>query len=107
MFSASQPLSQPREAHFHLERALRAGRAAFAAKVRVARAVLAMSQDEFAQNVGLTQKSVHRIEQGSVEPKLRTVMAIERFWAARGIAFDDGRNGGFSLTVDAPALAGD
>jgi DNA-binding XRE family transcriptional regulator len=89
------------------KRTLQLERAAFAAKVRVARAVLAMSQDEFARHTGLTQKSVHRIEQGAVEPKLRTVYAIERFWASHGISFEDTRDGGFSLTVESPALAGD
>jgi DNA-binding XRE family transcriptional regulator len=86
------------------KRTLQLERAAFAAKVRVARAVLAMSQDEFARHTGLTQKSVHRIEQGAVEPKLRTVYAIERFWASHGISFEEARDGGFSLNVEPQAL---
>ena len=48
-------------------------RKAFGAKVRSARAVLGLSQDELAALVGLTQRSIHRIEQGLVEPRLRTM----------------------------------
>jgi DNA-binding XRE family transcriptional regulator len=96
-----------RETAIRFDRELRIERAAFAAKVRLARAVLAMSQEEFAGQVGLTQKSIHRIEQGAVEPKLRTMLTIERFWSDRGISFEDAPNGGFSLTVDSPPIAGE
>ena len=57
-----------RELSFELDRALRVERAGFAAKLRAARAVLGLSQDQFAHQVGLTQKCVHRIEQGVVSP---------------------------------------
>ncbi len=87
-----------------VDRALRIERAAFGAKVRAARAVLGLSQDEFGRQIGLTQKSVHRIEQGAVEPKMRTVLTIERFWAENGIGFEDMRGGGFRLAVEASAL---
>lgn len=89
---------------FEFDRALRVERAAFAAKVRAARAVLGLSQDEFAQAIGLTQKSVHRIEQGAVEPKVRTIAKIEQFWARQGIAFEHLRGGGFRLVVDSAVL---
>jgi DNA-binding XRE family transcriptional regulator len=87
--------------------ALRLERAAFSAKVRFARAILGLSQDEFAQRVGLTQKSVHRIEQGLVEPKMRTVFTIEQFWRANGIVFEDLRDGGFRLAVEGAVLLRD
>lgn len=83
---------------------LRAERASFGAKVRVARAVTGLSQDELAERVGLTQKSVHRIEQGSVEPRLRTVLVINQFWREQGIGFEDLPDGGFRVLVGGTAL---
>jgi DNA-binding XRE family transcriptional regulator len=90
--------------HFDLEQQLRIERAAFAAKVRAARAVLGFSQDQFARRIGLTQKSIHRIEQGLVQPKRQTVLKIQRFWFERGISFENLRNGGFRLAVDGDVL---
>lgn len=92
---------------FEFDRALRAERAAFAAKVRAARAVLGLSQDQFAQQIGLTQKSIHRIEQGAVEPKMRTVAKIEHYFVHHGIVFEHLRGGGFRLVVDGTALVRD
>jgi hypothetical protein len=54
----------------------------------------------------LTQKSVHRIEQGSVEPKLRTIATIEQFWRDSGLAFEQLPDGGFRLIVRAVVLRG-
>ena len=78
-------------------------RAVFAAKVRAARAVLGLSQDQFALKIGLTQKSVHRIEHGDVQPKVRTILMIEQFWGRQGIAFEN-VNGGFRLVVKSSVL---
>ncbi|MBX9846731.1 MAG: helix-turn-helix transcriptional regulator [Xanthobacteraceae bacterium] len=89
---------------FDVEEQLRVERAAFAAKVRAARAVLGLSQDQFARHIGLTQKSIHRIEQGAVQPKRQTVLKIQGFWAERGISFENLRSGGFRLAVDADVL---
>ena len=89
---------------YDLAHDLRVERIAFAAKVRSARAILGLSQDQFARRIGLTQKSVHRIEQGTVEPKLQTILKIQRFWTEQGIAFEDLRSGGFRLAVDTAAL---
>ena len=85
---------------YRVSHTLRLERAAFGAKVRAARAVLDLSQEEFAHRVGLTQKSVHRIEQGSVDAKLRTILTIEQFWSDSGIGFEDLPDGGFRLVVD-------
>jgi DNA-binding XRE family transcriptional regulator len=87
-----------------LDHIMRLERAAFAAKVRAARAVLGLSQDQFAHEVGLTQKSVHRIEQADVQPKVRTILMIEQFWESQGISFEDLRNGGFRLVVESAVL---
>lgn len=84
--------------------ALHRERSAFGAKLRAARAVLGLSQDEVAGHVGLTQRSVHRIEQGQVEPRLRTMVSIEQFWNERDIAFDDLPDGGFRLVVKGSLL---
>ncbi len=89
---------------YDLAHDLRVERIAFAAKVRSARAILGLSQDQFARRIGLTQKSVHRIEQGTVEPKLQTILKIQRFWTEQGIAFEDLRSGGFRLAVGSDVL---
>ena len=59
---------------------VRLERHAFAAKLRVARAVLGWSQSEFAVRVGLTQRAVHKLEQGDTEPRRMTVHAIAAIW---------------------------
>ena len=76
-------------------------------KVSTARAVLGLSQDQLAVQIGLTQRSVHRIEQGEVQPKVRTIVMIERFLTAQGIAFENLRDGGFRLIVETAVLLRD
>ena len=73
---------------------------AFAAKIRMARAVLGWSQSELALRIGLTQRGVHKLEQGETEPRRSTVIAIEFVWRDEGIKFEDLAGGGFSVTVD-------
>ena len=89
-----------------LELALTVARASFAGKVRAARAILGLSQEQFGELIGLRQRSVHRIERGEVQPQARTVYAAEHFWRARGISFEDLRDGGFRLVVPASTLSG-
>ncbi len=95
------------ERSLEVEDTLRVERIAFAAKLRAARAVLGLSQSEFAQEIGLTQKSIHRIEQGAVQPKHRTILKIERFWYDRNLSIEDLRDGGFRLIVNSSALMRD
>jgi transcriptional regulator with XRE-family HTH domain len=83
---------------------LRLERCAFAAKVRMARAVLGWSQSEFAVRVGLTQRAIHMLEQGGTEPRRTTVRAIEEVWREQGIELEDLADGGFRVTVHASAL---
>lgn len=78
---------------------LRLGRRAFAAKVRMARAVLGLSQSEFGSRVGLTQRAIHKLEQGETEPRRATVHAIEEFWRTESIEFEDMPDGGFRVMV--------
>lgn len=92
--------------HIDIDDTLRLERSAFGAKLRAARAILGLSQEKVGDRVGLTQRSVHRIEQGLVEPRLRTMLTIEQFWQQHGIAFDDLPDGGFRLAVQGALLRG-
>jgi transcriptional regulator with XRE-family HTH domain len=93
--------------HLQLDHIMRVERLAFAAKLRAARAVLGLSQEQLPQHTGLTQRSVHRIEQGEVQPKVRTIVTIERFLAGQGIGFENLRDGGFRLIIDSVVLLRD
>jgi transcriptional regulator with XRE-family HTH domain len=91
--------------HSHdLVELIRLERRAFAAKVRMARAVLGWSQSEFGARVGLTQRAIHKLEQGNTEPRRATVRAIEEVWRERGIEFEDLADGGFRVSVRSPLL---
>ncbi|MFN3658831.1 MAG: helix-turn-helix transcriptional regulator [Pseudolabrys sp.] len=83
---------------------VRLERRAFAAKLRMARAVLGWSQSELGSRVGLTQRSVHKIEQGETEPRRTTVRAIEQVWAGEGLVFEDLADGGFRVDVRSDLL---
>ena len=58
-----------------LRQIVRLERQAFAAKIRLARAVLGWSQTELGQHVGLTQRAIHKLERGDTEPRRATVKA--------------------------------
>ena len=79
-------------------------RRAFAAKVRMARAVLGWSQSELGAHVGLTQRAIHKLEQGDTEPRRLTVRSIEEVWREQGIEFEDLPDGGFRVRVRSVAL---
>jgi transcriptional regulator with XRE-family HTH domain len=83
---------------------LRLERRAFAAKMRMARAVLGWSQSELAFRVGLTQRAVHKLEQGETEPRRTSVRALEEVWRGQNIEFEDLADGGFRVSVRAPVL---
>ncbi len=74
------------------------------AKLRATRAILNLSQTEFALGLELTQKSVYRLEQAQVDAKRSTLRAIERFWRCAGLAFEDLPDGSFSIAVACPHL---
>ena len=78
---------------------VRMERHAFAAKIRVARAVLGWSQSDLAARVGLTQRAIHKLEQGETEPRRTTVRAIEEIWREEDLVFEDLPDGGFTVTV--------
>ena len=83
---------------------IRLERLAFAAKLRMSRAVLGWSQSELGFRVGLSQRAIHKIEQGDTEPRRVTVRAIERIWRDEGVEFEDVDGGGFRVTVRATVL---
>jgi DNA-binding XRE family transcriptional regulator len=83
---------------------VRLERRAFAAKIRLVRAVLGWSQSELGFRVGLTQRAIHKLEQGETEPRRTTARAIEEIWREQGIEFEDLADGGFHVHVRAPVL---
>jgi DNA-binding XRE family transcriptional regulator len=83
---------------------VRLERHALAAKVRLVRAVLGWSQTELGRRVGLTQRAIHKLEQGETEPRRTTVHALEAIWREQNIDFEDLAEGGFSVNVRASAL---
>jgi transcriptional regulator with XRE-family HTH domain len=83
---------------------VRLERLAFAAKVRMARAVLGWSQSELGFRVGMTQRAIHKLEQGGTEPRRSTLRAIEQIWQDEGIEFEDLDGGAFRVTVRTPVL---
>ena len=89
----------------HLGELLRLERLACAAKLRMSRAVLGWSQSEFGFRVGLSQRAVHKIEQGDTEPRRITLRAIEEVWRDEGVEFEDLDDGSFRVTVRASVLS--
>ena len=83
---------------------MRHERLGFAAKLRMTRAVLGWSQSELGARVGMTQRAIHKLEQGETEPRRTTMLAIEDIWRAEGIEFEDLGNGAFRVTVRTPVL---
>ncbi len=78
---------------------IRLERRAFAAKIRVARAVLGWSQSELGFRVGLTQRAIHKLEQGDTEPRRATVRALEEVFREELLSFEDVGDGGFRVHV--------
>lgn len=79
--------------------ACRLERHAFAAKIRLARAVLGWSQSELGAHVGLSQRTIHKLEQGETEPRRATVRAMEFIWREQGIQFEDFSDGSFTAHI--------
>lgn len=79
-------------------------RHAFAAKIRVARAVLGWSQSELGFRIGMTQRAIHKLEQGETEPRRTTIRALEEIWREHHIEFEDLADGGFRVSIRSAAL---
>ena len=71
----------------------------FAAKLRATRAVLGWSQTDLAVHVGMTQRAIHKLEQGETEPRRATILAMAEVWRDQGLVFEDMPDGSFRLTV--------
>ena len=84
--------------HQHRDRLL------VAMAVRMARAALGWSQSELGQFLGMSQRAIHRIEQGHSEPRRTTLLAIETLLSKAGLKIEDRSDGGFSLIVPASML---
>jgi transcriptional regulator with XRE-family HTH domain len=72
--------------------------------VRMARAALGWSQAEFGRFLGMSQRAIHRIEQGHSEPRRTTLLAIESLLRKAGFKIEDRGDGGFSLVVPGTML---
>jgi len=80
-------------------------RHAFAAKIRLARAVLGWSQSELGRRIGLTQRAIHKLEQGETQPRRSTVRALEEVWHEQDIKFEDLADGGFRVSIPSSAMS--
>ncbi len=69
-----------------------------------ARAVLGWSQSELGFRVGLTQRAIHKLEQGETEPRRATVRALEEVFREELLSFEDVGDGGFRVHVHASVL---
>jgi len=72
--------------------------------VRMARAALGWSQAEFGRFLGMSQRAIHRIEQGHSEPRRTTLLAIESLLRKAGFKIEDRGDGGFSMVVPGTML---
>ena len=79
-------------------------RHAFAAKIRIARAVLGWSQSELGFRIGVTQRAIHKLEQGETEPRRTTMRALEVIWREHNVEFEDLAEGGFRVSIHAAVL---
>src|SRR5262249_36202636 len=63
------------------------------------RAVLGWSQSELGLPVGLTQRAIHKLEQGETEPRRATMRAVEFIWREQNIEFEEIGDGGFRVSI--------
>ncbi len=75
-----------------------------ATTVRMARAALGWSQVELGRFLGMSQRAIHRIEQGHSEPRRTTLLAIESLLRKAGFKIEDRADGGFSMVVPGTML---
>lgn len=71
----------------------------------MARAALGWSQVELGRLLGMTQRSVHRIEQGDCEPRRTTLLAIESLLRHAGLQVEFRSDGSLCIVVPASALS--
>lgn len=93
--------------HSALAAVIRQEQRIFAAKLRTARAVLGWSQTDLANQVGMTQRAIHKLEQGETEPRRATILAMAEVWRDQGLVFEDLPDGTFRLTVPVSVVGAD
>jgi transcriptional regulator with XRE-family HTH domain len=79
-------------------------RAVLAMSVRMARAALGWSQAELGRLLGMSQRAIHRIEQGHSTPRRTTLLAIEALLGKAGLKIEACDDGGFRISVPAAVL---
>ena len=72
--------------------------------VRMARTALGWSQAELGRFLGMSQRAIHRIEQGHSEPRRTTLLAIESLLRKAGLKIEDRPDGGFAMVVPSTML---
>ncbi len=82
-----------------LDDLVRFDRNVFATKIRLVRAVLGWSQTELGLQVGLTQRAIHKLEQGETAPRRTTVRALEDIWRKQNIEFEDLADGSLRVSI--------
>ena len=70
----------------------------------IVRAVLGWSQTELGRRAGLTQRAIHKLEQGETEPRRTTVLALEAIWREQHIEFEGLSDGGFQVSFRSPVF---
>jgi transcriptional regulator with XRE-family HTH domain len=78
--------------------------ARLAVQIRAARALLNWSQAELARRADLTQRSIHRLEQGSSAVRASTADALAEAFADAGVHFEESKDGGITITVPAGVI---
>ena len=51
------------------------------------------------RRIGLTQRAIHKLEQGETEPRRATLRALEEIWREQKIEFEDLADGGFRVSI--------
>jgi transcriptional regulator with XRE-family HTH domain len=73
--------------------------------VRMARAALGWSQSELGHHLGMSQRGIHRVEQGHSTPRRATLLALEAVFTKAGLKIEERTDGGFCVHVSALAIA--
>ena len=76
----------------------------YAAQIRAARGLLNWSQGALAERAGVSKQSVTRIENGTMDPRLSTMTALNEAIRSAGVEMAEDVNGTVRLTVSRDKL---
>ncbi len=79
-------------------------RSMVAMSIRMARAAFGWSQAELGRRLGLSQRAIHRIEQGHTTPRRTTLLAVEGLLSKAGLKIEARADGGFCIGVPAALI---